>query len=416
MGAMTRALLAFGALAASLSPAVVLGDDAFEHALSLASEKRYAEAREVLNPLLEREPGNPRARLLHGILRARAGRVSEAIDIFEALRRDHPEMSEPYNNLAVLYAVEGRLDDARTTLLAALERGPDAVVYANLGDVYTKLARHAYRRARDLDPGGALSDQETDTTFPLVDSPAPSMQVREAVTAPRKVVLTTRGVASTPPESTPQSGGVGKETRETATEWMAAAAKPPDVAVDPRSSILGGTQVPGTVSVGGLSSVVEAASTPDAFCVRAGGFDGRRAVADAALWLRSQGAEIIEVRHEEQEIAGSYRVYLPPLPTRGAAAEKLREIRERGVRDVAIIRNGDLANGISFGIYNKADNVHRRVAALGQLGYSVRSAAEGVETVEEYAIRARAEGAPAGLDAAWTSRFPERSLRIADCG
>ena len=133
MGAMTRALLAFGALAASLSPAAVLGDDTFEHALSLASEKRYAEAREVLNPLLDREPGNPRARLLHGILRARAGRVSEAIDIFEALRRDHPEMSEPYNNLAVLYAVEGRLDDARTTLLAGhrvYARGVSGAVYA----------------------------------------------------------------------------------------------------------------------------------------------------------------------------------------------------------------------------------------------------------------------------------------------
>ena len=388
MGAMTRALLAFGALAASLSPAAVLGDDAFEHALSLASEKRYAEAREVLDPLLEREPGNPRARLLHGILRARAGRVSEAIDIFEALRRDHPEMSEPYNNLAVLYAVEGRLDHARTTLLAALERGPDAVVYANLGDVYTKLARRAYRQARDLDPGGTLSEQEMDTTFALAESPAPSTQVHEAATAPRKAA--------------PAS--------------MAAATKPLDIAADPRSSILGGTQVPVTISVRGLSSAAEAASTPDAFCVHAGGFDGRRAVADAALWLRSRGAEIIEVRHEEQEIAGSYRVYLPPFPTRGEAAAKLREIRERGVRDVAIIQDGDLANGISFGIYGEADNVHRRVAALGQLGYSVRSAAEDVETVEEYVIRARAEGAAAGLDAAWTSRFPGSSLRIADCG
>ena len=255
-----------------------------------------------------------------------------------------------------------------------------------------------------------------DTAFTLAESPAPSAQVNEAVTAPRKVVLTTRGAASTPPESTPQSGGVGKETRETATEWMAAAAKPPDVIADPRSSILGGTQVPGAISVGGPPSEAEAASTPDAFCVHAGGFDGRHAVADAALWLRSHGAEIIEVRHEEQEIAGNYRVYLPPLPTRGEAAAKLREIRGRGVRDVAIIQDGDLANGISFGIYSKADNVHRRVAALGRLGYSVRSAAEGVETVEEYAIRARAEGAPAGLDAAWTSRFPGSPLRIADCG
>lgn len=387
MGPMTRTLFAFGTLAASLAPAAVLCDDTFERALSLASEKRYAEAREVLDPLLEREPGNPRARLLHGILRVRAGRVPEAIDIFEALRRDHPDMSEPYNNLAVLYAVEGRLDDARTTLIAALERGPDAVVYANLGDVYTKLARRAYGKARDLDPGATLSGREMDTALPLAESGASSTRAPEAVTEP--------------PEAPPLS--------------IAAAAKPPDAAADP-GSIVAGAQVPGTNPVGGLSSAPEGASMPDAFCVRAGGFDGRRAVAEAALWLRSHGAEIIEVRHEEQEIAGSYRVYLPPLPTRGEAAAKLREIRDRGVRDVAIIQNGDLANGISFGIFSNADNVHRRVAALGRLGYSVRSSAEDVETVGEYVIRARAEGAPTSLDAAWTSRFPESSLRFADCG
>ena len=387
MGPMARTLFALGTLAASLAPAAVLCDDTFERALSLASEKRYADAREVLDPLLEREPGNPRARLLHGILRVREGRMTEAIDIFEALRRHHPDMSEPYNNLAVLYAVEGRLDDARTTLIAALERGPDAVVYANLGDVYTKLARRAYGKARELDPGATLSGREMDIAFPLVESAAPSTRAPEAVTEPS--------------DAAPLS--------------MAAAAKPPDVAAD-SGSIVAETPVPGTNPASGLSSELEGVTMPGAFCVRAGGFGGRRAVAEAALWLRSHGAEIIEVRHEEQEIAGNYRVYLPPLPTRAEAAAKLREIRDRGVRDVAIIENGDLANGISFGVFSKADNVHRRVAALGRLGYSVRSSAEDVETVEEYVIRARAEGAPTSLDAAWTSRFPESSLRFAECG
>ena len=113
---MKKVLFALAALAAVLSPVAALCDETFERALSLASEKHYPEASEVLDSLLKREPGHPRARLLHGILRARTGRVSEAIDIFEALRLDHPDMSEPYNNLAVLYAVQGRLDDARRIL------------------------------------------------------------------------------------------------------------------------------------------------------------------------------------------------------------------------------------------------------------------------------------------------------------
>ena len=59
-------------------------------------------------------------------------------------------MFEAHNNLAVLYARQGRLDDAREALVAALELRSDAVVYANLGDVYMKLAERAYQRAHEL--------------------------------------------------------------------------------------------------------------------------------------------------------------------------------------------------------------------------------------------------------------------------
>ena len=127
------------------------GEDAFERALLLTAEERHSEAREVLDPLLQRDPDHTRARLLHGVLRAQEGRVGDAIEIFETLRRDNPDMSEPYNNLAVLYAVEGRLDDARKILLESLERRPDAVTYANLGKVYARLAQDANERARKLD-------------------------------------------------------------------------------------------------------------------------------------------------------------------------------------------------------------------------------------------------------------------------
>ena len=132
-------------------------DGDFERALVLSADERHSEAREVLDPLLQREPDHARARLLHGVLRAREGRVSDAIEVFETLRRDHPDMTEPYNNLAVLYAVEGRLDDARKILLESLERRPDAVTYANLAEVYTKLAQEATDRARALDAGVVAS-------------------------------------------------------------------------------------------------------------------------------------------------------------------------------------------------------------------------------------------------------------------
>ena len=103
------ARIAVGALAVLLSFGAVADEDTFGRALSLATEKRYAEAREVLDAVLDREPEHMEGRLLHGVLHARAGRLGEAIETFEGLRREYPEMAEPYNNLAVLYALEGRL-------------------------------------------------------------------------------------------------------------------------------------------------------------------------------------------------------------------------------------------------------------------------------------------------------------------
>ena len=439
MRCMKTVLIVFGVLAAILSPGAASGDEAFERALSLAAEKRYSDAREVLDPLLEREPGHRRARLLHGVLRARAGRVGEAIDIFEALRRDHPEMSEPYNNLAVLYAVGGRLEDAREILLATLKRQPDAVVYANLGDVYTKLARRAYQQARELEAGGgAHPEQETDTTFAIWVTPDdssetgmrgataepqnPPMEPRETATESGGPAVQSRDGMAKPPEGGQEPADLVPQGWESATESQDAVPESRE-SVAPTPTVTADAQRPDPESrdtredtAGKVPAASEAASMPSAFCARAGGFQGRRAVADAALWLQSYGAEVVEVRHEERRIASSYRVYLPPFESREEAEAKLREIRKRGVRDVAVIKDGDLANGISFGIYREADNMHRRVAALDRLGYPVRSHAADLEIVEEYVIKARAGGAPDTLDGAWTSRFPEQSIRVVDCG
>ena len=406
---MKKVLFALAALAAVLSPVAALCDETFERVLSLASEKHYPEASKVLDSLLKREPGHPRARLLHGVLRARTGRVSEAIDIFEALRLDHPDMSEPYNNLAVLYAVQGRLDDARRILLAVLERQPDAVVYANLGDVYTKLARRAYEQSRELELGGGASpEQKMDKTFPLPEAPIGSSETETMKTEPRDSMAERQAPATESQNTAAESKEPAMGSRKAGTKSHEPVMKSRGAATEQRE--------PEVASAGTLSAASEAASMPAAFCAHAGGFEGRRAVADAALWLQSYGAEVIEVRHEERRIASSYRVYLPPFASREEAVAKMREIRNRGVRDVAVIRDGALANGISFGIYGKADNMHRRVAALVRLGYAVRSAADDVETVEEYVIKARASGAPTALDTAWASRFPGHSLEVVGCG
>lgn len=83
----------------------------------------------------------PRWRFLRGVLLAELGRLEEAAALYTGLTQEFPELAEPYNNLAVLRAAQGRLDDARTALEAALRADPShREARENLGDVYVRLA------------------------------------------------------------------------------------------------------------------------------------------------------------------------------------------------------------------------------------------------------------------------------------
>lgn len=109
-------------------------------------------ALERSDEVLAKTPRDARVRFLRGIALAEQARTAEAIQVFQALTADHPEMPEPYNNLAVLYAQQGELDKARAALQKAIQTNPAyATAQANLADVYGKLASQAYDKALPLD-------------------------------------------------------------------------------------------------------------------------------------------------------------------------------------------------------------------------------------------------------------------------
>jgi len=83
---------------------------------------------------------------------------NDAIKVFTALTDDYPELPEPYNNLAVLYAQQGQYDKARKSLEMAIRTHPSyAIAHENLGDVYAKMASEAYDKALQLDRGNAAA-------------------------------------------------------------------------------------------------------------------------------------------------------------------------------------------------------------------------------------------------------------------
>ena len=90
-------------------------------------------------------------RFLKGVAQSQAGDLTAATATFEALIEEYPELPEPYNNLAVIYASQSQLDKARNALEMAVRNNPNyAVAHENLGDIYARLAHDAYQRSLQL--------------------------------------------------------------------------------------------------------------------------------------------------------------------------------------------------------------------------------------------------------------------------
>lgn len=95
-------------------------------------------------------------RFLQAVWLAAGQRTDEAVAGYRALILDHPELPEPYNNLAVLQAAAGALPEARRSLEAALRADPSyGVAHQNLGDVFVRLAAQSYEQALALSPDNA---------------------------------------------------------------------------------------------------------------------------------------------------------------------------------------------------------------------------------------------------------------------
>lgn len=115
-----------------------------------------AEAMQRLDKALADDPRDAELRFLKAVMLAESGRANEAAEIYVRLTQEFPELPEPWNNLAVLQAAQGRLDEARDALEAALRNDPGyAVAQENLGDIYVRLAARAYERA-----GGASAQAQ----------------------------------------------------------------------------------------------------------------------------------------------------------------------------------------------------------------------------------------------------------------
>ncbi len=195
--------------------------DEVEDAAKLLKAGQHQQALERVNKLLASKPRDARGRFLKGLIFAEQGNTKDATDVFLALTKDFPDLPEPYNNLAVIYAAQGQYDKARGALEQSIRTHPSyATAYENLGDVYAKLASQAYDKALQFDSANPAAKNKLALVRELVGGSTAGKPV--AIAAAPAAPAAPTAPAVTPP-STPKEAA---KTPAVATAEPAKAAAP----------------------------------------------------------------------------------------------------------------------------------------------------------------------------------------------
>ena len=168
--AASRRGFALSALCALLTQTSAFADTATD-VNGMIRAGQFAEALGKVDAGLVQTPRDKQLRFLKGVILTELNKPNEAIAVFTKLTEDFPELPEPYNNLAVLFAGAGQYDKARAALEMAIKTNPTyATAHENLGDVYAKLASQAYDKALQLDSGNATAKSKLTMIRTLVGS------------------------------------------------------------------------------------------------------------------------------------------------------------------------------------------------------------------------------------------------------
>ena len=144
-------LLITSVAVAQTPPAPAPSSD-YQEATALFRQGQWDRAMERVDAWLKSRPKDARGRFLRGMILTQQNKLDEAIRGYIDITQDFPELPEPYNNLAVIYAGQGEYDKARVMLESAVRAMPSfAAAHENLGDIYARLAAVSYEKAAKLD-------------------------------------------------------------------------------------------------------------------------------------------------------------------------------------------------------------------------------------------------------------------------
>ena len=224
--------LRYGAIACALfiSASSVAGPaEDTKDATKLYQQGKLDQALSKVNGALAQQPKDAQGRFLKGLILTEMKKGADAIQVFTGLTEDYPELPEPYNNLAVLYASQGNYDKAKAALELAIHTHPSyATAYENLGDIYAQLARRSYDKALQLDKANLTAQGKLSMVKDIFN--LPKVATADATkTAPVQVATATK---TEPAKATPAvaakpvnvalSGNATADVKATVEAWAKA--------------------------------------------------------------------------------------------------------------------------------------------------------------------------------------------------
>jgi tetratricopeptide (TPR) repeat protein len=177
------------------------------------------------NAYLAKNPKDAQTRFLKGLILADQGKTNDAIAVFTGLTEDYPELPEPYNNLAVLYASQNKYAAAKNALEMAIRTHPSyATAHENLGDIYAKMASIAYDKALALDSKNAAAQTKLALIQDLIGGQPGKPATSKVIPAASKPVAKTVASDATPvvkPGSV-KPAAANKDVEAAVTRWAQA--------------------------------------------------------------------------------------------------------------------------------------------------------------------------------------------------
>jgi tetratricopeptide (TPR) repeat protein len=139
---------------------------------------------------LATHPKDAQMRFLKSVILADIGRTPEALTLLQQIVQDYPELAEPHNNLAAIYAASGEYGKSRAELEETIRLNPGyAPAHENMGDVLALLATQSYAKALRLEPASTTLPRKIELIRLLVATgpgERPPATIAPAASAPTR--------------------------------------------------------------------------------------------------------------------------------------------------------------------------------------------------------------------------------------